>query len=606
MESAGDGITNDDSYHWYGALTAGEKLAVVRACLDALDNRTEDLREFWLRAIFAVASAEDLGCPGARQLALEWSQRGASWTSEDDFDTAWNSFKPSTDGISIGFLLKAAQGRGLDLSVWRNAAFVRAFQAESAPPPTSAASIAAATPANSCRAIPIVDLPLVPAKRQWLHGTDSIRTALSLIVAPGGRAKTTWLIGFALACASGRPLLGAHVFGGPLRALYWSTEDPMSEMALRIRAAMEHHGLADADVPGLYLVGADRLGLPLLRPNGAAPTLDPRGWDALTAVLDQVKPDILIIDPLINTMGGVDTNNNSAAALLMGSLASLAATRNISVMLAHHASKGRDPKSAESAMGAASFINLARIALSIEPLAEEDAGKIGVVPWEVKSVFRVIGTKQNFSPPNSDDRWFRLVSVEMANERPPVYPTGDQVAVVERFDPRASSPVYPQELIRDALLAVDGSDPPLTPSKRSPDRYAAPVIAQAIAPHRDGRISETEGKAVLQHLMSTGLVRVGEVKFSRPGSRSDVRKGLSRLVSGARKTTRRTCLRFRYAGARSSTCRWARGFCIYSGITPDLSRTETGSWKGIHRSMNMLAACSRRPTVLTSSSATKS
>jgi hypothetical protein len=34
-------------------------------------------------------------------------------------------------------------------------------------------------------------------------------------------------------------------------------------------------------------------------------------------------------------------------------------------LLAHQASKGRDPRSAESAMGGASFVNLARIALSI-------------------------------------------------------------------------------------------------------------------------------------------------------------------------------------------------------------------------------------------------
>ena len=78
--------------------------------------------------------------------------------------------------------------------------------------------------ANSPRAVPIADLPLVPRKREWLHGTDLMRGAVSMMVAPGARAKTTWLLTCALACASGRSLLGANVFGGPLSVLYLSAE----------------------------------------------------------------------------------------------------------------------------------------------------------------------------------------------------------------------------------------------------------------------------------------------------------------------------------------------------------------------------------------------
>ena len=201
-------------------------------------------------------------------------------------------------------------------------------------------------------------------------------------------------------------------------------------------------------------------------------------------------------------------------------------------MIAHHASKGRDPTSAESAMGAASFVNLSRIVLSIEPLAEKDAGRLGLPPWEAKSIFRVGGTKQNFSPPNAEDRWFRISSVEIQNQLPPVYPTGDKVAVVEIFQPGASGPVFAPQLIRDALAAVDRANPPLSPSKQSRDRYAAPVIAQAVAHHRSGRQSDAEGKAILDHLVSTGLVSVQPVKISRTGSRADNRNGLVLTSTG--------------------------------------------------------------------------
>ena len=78
-----------------------------------------------------------------------------------------------------------------------------------------------------------------------------MRGAVSMMVAPGARAKTTWLLTCALACASGRSLLDANVYGGALCVLYLSAEDSRNEIALRLRAAMQHHGLSNTDVPGL-------------------------------------------------------------------------------------------------------------------------------------------------------------------------------------------------------------------------------------------------------------------------------------------------------------------------------------------------------------------
>ena len=229
-----------------------------------------------------------------------------------------------------------------------------------------------------------------------------MRGAVSMLVAPGARAKSTWLLTCALACASGRSLLGAHVYGGPKRVLYLSAEDSTNEIALRLRAAMQHHVLSDTDVSGLNVIGAESWGLALLSASRSAPVVDPRGWDALSAELDNLEPDVLFLDPLINLMGGVDSNDNSAAALLMGQLVTLAAKRRIAVMIAHHAAKGRDPKSAESAMGAASFVNLSRIALGIEPLDDKDAGKLRTAPMGRQIYISSPRDKTEFQPPERD------------------------------------------------------------------------------------------------------------------------------------------------------------------------------------------------------------
>ena len=175
-------------------------------------------------------------------------------------------------------------------------------------------------------------------------------------------------------------------------------------------------------------------------------------------------------------------------------------------MIAHHAAKGRDPTSAESAMGAASFVNLSRIVLSIEPLAEKDAGQLGLPPWEAKSVFRVGGTKQNFSPPNAEDRWYRISSVEIQNQQPPVYVNGDKVAVVEVFQPGASGPVFPPQLIRDALVAVDLANPPLSPCQaiKRPLCRARDRPSHRASPRRPGVRCRWQG-----HPRSSGRLRLG-------------------------------------------------------------------------------------------------
>jgi hypothetical protein len=517
-----------ESPNWFSELSSSEKSAVIKASLNQIDNRTCDPREVWLRALFAARDAERLGCVDARELALEWSKRGASWTSEADFDTAWGSCNPRAGGVSIGSLLAMGRDAGLDLLPWRDAALARLGVSRLGTSP------AASSLAPAGRALPIAQLPSMPAKRKWLHGTDLIRGAVSMLVAPGGRGKSSWLATMALACASNRSLLGAHVFGGPLRVLMINAEDPVAEIALRIRAAMQHHGLQDADVPGLHVIGADNWGMQLLALGKNGPMLNQPGWDQLAAELDRHEPDVLIIDPLISVMGGASQNDNAAAALFMGQMVRLAATRRMGVVVAHHAAKGRDPLSAESAMGAASFVNLSRIALGIEPLADKDAGRLGLPPWEAHSVFRVVSTKANLSPPNETDRWFRLVSIDMLNAEPPIYLNGDKVGVVEVFKPGVGGPQYPPRMLHDVLRAITSTTTPLTPSKRSKARYAGPVIAQAMAPHRGGRCSDAEAESVLDHLIRSGLIRVDRVKLPRAGGRADERDGLVLTTAGER------------------------------------------------------------------------
>ena len=225
-------------------------------------------------------------------------------------------------------------------------------------------------------------------------------------------------------------------------------------------------------------------------------------------------------------------NNNAAAAVLMAELVRLAADLGIAVIVAHHAAKGRDATTADSAMGAASFVNFSRIALSIEPLPEKDAGRVGIPAWDAKSVFRVLGVKQNYSVPNQNDEWFQLVTETLPNANPPLYPNGDKVGVVVPFRSGVSGPTYPPIMIKDALRVLDAANPPLSPSKRATGRYAGDAIAQSVAHPRGGKVSDVEAEALLDHIIRSGLAAVQRVKIARAGGRADERNGLVVTAQG--------------------------------------------------------------------------
>jgi hypothetical protein len=393
------------------------------------------------------------------------------------------------------------------------------------------------------RSQPVSAMPQILPKREWLHGFDTMRGAVSLLVSPGGRGKSAFLIGIALACASGRRLMGQKIYGDPasnnrLNVLYINAEDQQREIDLRVHGGMVHHNLSANDLPGLYTAGVDSLPISLLTQVGQAAQLNKVDWQLLEAEIATVKADIVVIDPLVSVMGGANVNDNAAASVLMKRFVELAAKLRVGVVVAHHTAKSSDITSQNAAMGAASLTNLARIQLSLETLAEGDAAKLGVPSSLHKSHFRVLQTKANMAQAQASDRWFRIVSVQVQNAQPPIYPQGDQVGVVEPFTPNPHASVLPAAALTAALNAIKNAQPPLSPTSRSPD-YAVPAIQAVIAPHMNGgAATAAEAKAALDELVRTGRVRSKKVKVVRPGNGHYWRDGLE--VVGANPTQAQT------------------------------------------------------------------
>jgi hypothetical protein len=521
---------NLEAPRWFGLLPPTGMSAVLKACLGAVDNTTTDPYEQWRNVLFSAAHAQSLGCPGARELALEWSQRGAGWNdedAEDAFDGVWNSFKPDKPGgITVATLLKMGSDAGADFSPFRGSL-------ESIAPPAAAPAAGVQTapqvaPAWHSRAVDVSALRATPPPREWLHGVDLARGFVTLIAGAGGVGKSGVALVMGLACASGKRLLDGKVLGKCLRVLHISAEDGQDEMERRVAAARKQHGLAPSDVPGWRMLIAPR---ELFRTERGMGVPDEVGWRELRDEVAHNAPDILIIDPVVSVLGGANVNDNSTMGVFMRRLTELAGKHHMSVVLIHHVSKGRDLKSAEAVQGASALVNLSRIVRIAEPLAAEHAGKIGLRADGARHVFRLGSAKANLAPLDPSDRWFMNVGVALGNGTPD-YPNGDTVGVPVSFVPSTAASPWPPAAVTAALKAIDEASPPLSDNANAKLRFAGPAILGAITPHLPGNVIDADAKAILDYLRRGGLVDVVQGTFRRGDGRNESGKILILTPAG--------------------------------------------------------------------------
>jgi hypothetical protein len=273
----------------------------------------------------------------------------------------------------------------------------------------------------------------IPPHRPWLYGVDLVRGDLSVLASTGGAGKTSLAVGMAISLASGNSLLGAQIWGsGPLTSLYINAEDSGIEMRRRALAFCQQHNITVLD--RLYIAGTDDLrvrGLSFLRPAGQnSSVLDQAGLENLDNLLASLRPDLVVIDPLIALCGGGNVNDNAAMALVMREIKRLAIKFNCSILIVHHTRKGGEPGSAEAISGASAIKDLARCARMPVTMTTAEMGVFHVLPSERLQHFKLVDAKSNLAL-HSDETWYKLESQELPNAGAP-YPHGDRVQAVVR------------------------------------------------------------------------------------------------------------------------------------------------------------------------------
>ena len=279
--------------------------------------------------------------------------------------------------------------------------------------------------------------------RRWLYGTYLIRGEITVLAAPGGAGKTALATGIAVEIAAGISKLGETLWrSNDQKVLYINGEDSRTEIARRLWAFCREHKILEQDIARLSVAAADDprvQSMSFLRVSERATVLNEDGFHCLQAALETLRPDLVVLDPLVVFCGGGNMNDNAVMSLVMRKLKALAVKFDCAMLVVHHTRKGRstgdDPaEEAERIGGAAAIVNLARRAIMPVTMtdAETKAYADSVLPSERFKYFKLADVKSNLAPLSAEAPWYELASVELPNAEPPTYPHGDRVQAVKR------------------------------------------------------------------------------------------------------------------------------------------------------------------------------
>ena len=352
--------------------------------------------------------------------------------------------------------------------------------------------------------------------RQWLYGVDLVRGEITVLASPGGIGKSSLALAIAASVAIGKELLGTRIYGQGLRALYLNAEDSRTEMLRRLWAFCLEHNFSSADLTRLCLLGADDWQVQkssLLWTERGASVLHQAGVEFLGSMLDEFRPDVVVLDPLVSLCAGGNMNDNAAMSLVMRAIKGLAMRYNCSFLIVHHTKKGGDLTSSEAIGGAVAIVNLARRALMLSAMSQDEAKKLAVLPSQRWRYFRLLSAKANLAPPGPDAEWYELRSQTLPNAQLPTYPTGDGVQAIARatLTSAGSQARSDMSAVEKAIVDVVGAGK-LVGGDRVP--YSPNRTGSGQCSGANRRCPRSDPKRVRTDDVPRGLVR-----SSRPGNR---------------------------------------------------------------------------------------
>jgi len=160
----------------------------------------------------------------------------------------------------------------------------------------------------------------------WLVQQLWTHRAVGFVAGHPKAGKSFLVLDLAVSVASGTPCLGHFAVEQPGPALVYLAEDTLPNVRERIAALCNHRGL-DLDALELYVITT-----PTLRLDNAVDQA------RLAATLQQYKPALLVLDPLVR-LHSCDENRADEISALLGFLRTLQREHQVAIAVVHHLGK---------------------------------------------------------------------------------------------------------------------------------------------------------------------------------------------------------------------------------------------------------------------------
>lgn len=196
-----------------------------------------------------------------------------------------------------------------------------------------------------------------PPQNRWLI-EDYIGEEACIVLGAAPKSYKTWTaLSMAAAVTSGRPFLGRPVQQGRVLAYY--AEDPEWVVRERLAKICRAEGLALEDLDSMMIKDSS------LRLN------DETDRQRLRETISILRPRLLILDPYVRIVAGLDENNAMQVSGVLGYLRATSREFGCAILLAHHTRKNPGKgRAAESLRGSGDFFAWADSVLSLRKLED--------------------------------------------------------------------------------------------------------------------------------------------------------------------------------------------------------------------------------------------
>jgi hypothetical protein len=242
-------------------------------------------------------------------------------------------------------------------------------------------------------------------RRRWIAKGYILRGSCSALAGAGSAGKSSLLKAWGVALVLNAPY-GRFRGVGPCRVLSYNVEDDLDEERMRLSAILRWFGAAPADLKGqLRTVGPNDVGTLVERDPATGRLLVTAAMEALEAMILEFKPDVLMLDPLVE-LHTVEENDNTGLRSVIAYFRALAKRHDLGLVLAHHTRKGNTiPGDPDAIRGAGSIVGAARVAMTVCTMSEDEASSLGIPDAARKHFFRVDSAKSNYAPLGNAE-WF--------------------------------------------------------------------------------------------------------------------------------------------------------------------------------------------------------